>query len=266
MPLSPLLNRYDNVLLDLDGCVYVGDECTPGAPEAVSRLRSAGKAVAFLTNDSRMMPEEYVRKLWGLGVQAALNEVVTAGSALQHVLAERHASTDVYVIGSEAVFRHVSDAGCRIVNRTERATEADVVVVAGHDQLTYAELRDATRALFNGAVMLASDGDPAYPERDGMAPGTGAIAAALEYATSRSWRAVGKPDPQMFETTLGRLGDGRSLMVGDRIEADLAGAGAAGIDGAIVLTGVATRADAEEAKDPAPVAIAATLHDLVVAR
>lgn len=265
MPLSPLFDPYDSVLLDLDGCVWLGDACTPGAPEAVAQLRSAGKAVAFLTNDSRMMPEDYVRKLWSLGVQAGLEEVITAGSALQHVLADRHPPTDAYVIGSEAIFRHVSDAGCRIVNHTDRATEADVVVVAGHDGLTFAELRDATRSLLNGGEMLAADRDAVFPADDGMSPGTGAIVAGLEYATGKTARSVGKPDPQMFETTLDRLGSGRALMIGDRIEADLAGAAAAGIDGAIVLTGVATRAEAEAASDPAPVAIAATLHDLVIA-
>src|ERR1700683_4651119 len=112
MALSPLLNRYDNVLLDLDGCVWLGDACTPGAPEAVAQLRGAGKAVAFLTNDSRMMPEDYVRKLWALGLRAGLEEVITAGSALQHVLAERHTNTSAFVIGSDAVFRHAADAGC----------------------------------------------------------------------------------------------------------------------------------------------------------
>jgi glycerol 3-phosphatase-2 len=265
MPLSPLLRPYDSVLLDLDGCVWLGDVCTPGAPEAVAQLRSAGKKLAFLTNDSRMMPEDYVRKLWSLGVQAGLEEVITAGSALQHVLAERHPPTTAYVIGSEAIFRHVSDAGCRIVNRTDRAAEADVVVVAGHDELSFAELRDATQALLNGAELLAADMDPVFPTKDGMSPGTGAIVAGLEYATGKTARSVGKPDPQMFETTLDRLGSGPALMIGDRIEADLAGAAAAGIDGAIVLTGVATRAEAEAASDPAPVAIAATLHDLVMA-
>src|ERR1700721_1330118 len=108
MPLSPLFNRYDTVLLDLDGCVWLGDACTPGAPEAVAQLRAAGKTVAFLTNDSRMMPEDYVRKLWSLGVQAGLEEVITAGSALQHVLAARQPPTEAREIGSIAVCRHVS--------------------------------------------------------------------------------------------------------------------------------------------------------------
>ena len=83
MALSPLLAGYDSVVLDLDGCVWVGEACTPRAPEAVAELRAAGKRLAFLTNDGRRSPEEYVRKLWSLGVQASLEEMVTAGAAIQ---------------------------------------------------------------------------------------------------------------------------------------------------------------------------------------
>jgi HAD superfamily hydrolase (TIGR01450 family) len=105
------------VLLDLDGCVWVGETATPGAPEAISQLRAAGKAVTFLTNNSRRSPEEYVRKLWSIGLRASLEEVVTAGAALQFVLADRRLGQRTYVIGSQAIFRHVADAGQRIVNR-----------------------------------------------------------------------------------------------------------------------------------------------------
>jgi HAD superfamily hydrolase (TIGR01450 family) len=265
MAISPLLKRYDHVLLDLDGCVWVGDECTPGAREAIAELRAAGKSIAFLTNDSRRAPEEYVRKLWSLGVQASLEEVVTVGSAIQYVLAERTARTTAYVIGADAIFRHVDDAGVRIVNGTDRATGADVVVVAGHDDFRFSELRDATQAVLAGAEMLAAGRDRTFPTADGTWPGTGAIVAALEYATGRTARSVGKPDPTMFITALDRLGPGRALMIGDRLDSDLAGAAAAGLDGAIVLSGVSDRAAAEAAEEPAPIAIAEDLHALVVA-
>ncbi|MGH2857707.1 MAG: HAD-IIA family hydrolase [Solirubrobacteraceae bacterium] len=265
MPLSPLLQAYDHVLLDLDGCVWVGDTPTPHVREALAELRAAGKRVAFVTNGCRLAPEDYVRKLWAIGLQASLEEVVTVGSAIQYALAERPRMT-TYVIGSKAVHRHVTDAGQRIVNWTDRAQRAELVVVAGHDDFTFAELRTATRAVFAGAEMLCAGRDRTFPEEDGIVPGTGAIVAALEYATERAATSVGKPEPLLFEVALDRLGPGRALMVGDRLDSDLRGAAAAGIDAAIVLTGVTTREQAQAAVDPnAPVGIAESLYELVTA-
>jgi glycerol-1-phosphatase len=249
MALSPLLAGYDNVLLDLDGCVWVGENATRNAPEAVAELRAGGKSVGCL---------------WSLGLRASLEEVLTVGGAIQFTLAERGGPEDVYVIGSSAVFRHVGEAGMRIVNGTPREREADIVVLAGHDELDYEELRAATQALLAGAELIATDRDRTFPTSDGTSPATGAFVAALEYATGSTARIVGKPDPQIFQTALDRFGPGRTLMVGDHLVSDLAGAAAAGIDAAIVLTGVTSRADAEAASDPAPVAIAEDLYALLV--
>ncbi len=264
MPLSPLVASYDHVLLDLDGCVWVGEECTRGAPEAIEQLREAGKSLAFLTNDPRRSPEDYVRKLWSLGLRASLEEVVTVGAAIQHMLAGQKPPLDAYVIGAPAIFRHVTEAGARIVNDTDDATKARVVVIAGHDDLHFLELRDATQAVLGGAEIIAAGRDRTFPAEDGLWPGTGAIVAALEYATDHTAHIVGKPNPQMFRTALDRLGPGRTLVVGDRLDSDLAGAAAAGLDAAIVLTGVSTRADAEAAREPKPVAIAEDLSALLV--
>ena len=266
MPLTPLIAAYDNVLLDLDGCVWVGEDPTPRAPEAVAALRAAGKRVAFVTNDARHGTEEFVTRLWRMGFQASLAEVVTVGGALQHLLAERFSGSAAVVIGAEPVHRHVLDAGLRIVNRTDMVGRARVVVVAGHEDFDYAELRDATRAMRSGAILVGTARDATYPMEDGLWPGTGAILSAVEVAGGVPAAAVvGKPDPQLFLTALDRLEPGRTLMVGDRLDADLGGAHAAGIDAAILLTGAATREEAEAASDPAPVAIAASLADLVLA-
>lgn len=265
MPLSPLIARYDHILLDLDGCVWLGDVPTPGSLDAVAALRAAGKGVAFVTNDSQLSTEEYVRKLWRLGFQASLEEVVTVGGAMQFVLAERFTGGSAFVIGSPALHRCVEAAGLRVVNKTAFASRADVVVVAFHPDFDYAELREATQAAHRGAVLFGSNRDATFPNSDGLWPGSGAIIAAVEYAAGRTVTAIGKPEPTLVQTALDRLGPGRAIMIGDRVDADLGAAHNAGIDGAIVLTGASDRATAEAAREPQPVAIAERLETLVLA-
>jgi glycerol 3-phosphatase-2 len=262
VPVAALLRPYDHVLLDLDGCVWIGDEPTPRAPEAVAALRAAGKGIAFVTNDARHGEDEFVRKLWRLGFQASREEVVTVGGAVQHVIAEA-AHRSAFVIGSPAMHRHVSDTGARILNGTDVEDRAEIVVLAAHDDLTYAELRGAVRAVVRGALLLCAGRDPTFPMPGGPWPGTGAVVAAIETATGARARNVGKPDPQLLLTALDRLGAGRPLFVGDRLDADLGAAQAAGVDAAIVLTGATVESEARDA-DPAPVAIAKTLGDLVL--
>jgi glycerol-1-phosphatase len=263
VPVAPGLDSYDTFLLDLDGCVWVGDEPTPGAVEAIGELRAAGRRLAFVTNDARHGEDDFVRKLWRLGFQASREEVVTVGGALQHVLAESEHAT-AFVVGSIAVHRHVTDAGLRILNGSDLADRADVVVLSGHDRFDFVELKGAVQAALRGADVLCTGRDGTFPMPDGPWPGTGSVVAAVEAATGMSARSVGKPEPQLFLTALDRLGAGRALVVGDRLDADVAGARAAGLDGAIVLTGATTATMARQA-DPAPAFVAPTLAELLLA-
>jgi len=263
MPVSELIRRYDQLILDLDGCVWIGDEPTAGAVEAIAALREARKGVAFVTNNPRLPSEDYVAKLWGLGVKASLGDVVTVGAAMQHLLAETRSGRTAFVIGTAALVDHVAAAGLKPLNGTDRASQAEVVVVGGTDRLSYDDLREATLAVRGGADFLATSRDPTYPMPDGMWPGGGALLAAVEVASERQAAIVGKPEPQLLLTALERLGGGDTLVIGDRLDADVAAAGRAGLDAALVLTGGASREDAEAAREPAPVAIAASLAELV---
>jgi HAD superfamily hydrolase (TIGR01450 family) len=262
--LSPTARDYDNVLLDLDGCLWVGDEATDRAPEAVNALREAGKGIAFLTNDARHTPEEFVRKLWRLGFQASLDEVVTVGAALQFILSERASGGAAFVIGSQALVDHVADAGLRIVNNTEFASRADLVIVGGHEDFDFRELRTATQAVLRGAELIGVTRDATFPMPDGPWPASGAVLAAVEAATVRTAdRIIGKPEQSMYDAARDRLGDGKTLAVGDRLDVDVAGARRAGLDSALVLTGNTTATEAASA-EPAPTHVADSLAALVL--
>jgi glycerol-1-phosphatase len=263
VPLSPRIRRYNHLLLDLDGCVWVGDEPCDGAVEAVAALRDAGTSVLFLTNDVRHAPEEFVRKLWRLGFHASVAEVVTAGAALQFQLASRERGS-AFVVGSQALVDHVAAAGMRILNRTPFATRADVVVAGGHDGFDYDELRTATQAVLRGAELVGATRDATFPMPDGPWPASGAVLAAIEAATGhRAALVAGKPEPAMYDAARDRLGSGSILAVGDLLDVDVAGARRAGLDSALVLTGGTTREQADAA-ELRPTHVADSLGSLVL--
>ena len=267
MRLSALARDYDQLVLDLDGCVWTGGEPIDGSVEAIAALREAGKRIAFVTNNPRGSAEDYVQRLWGIGVQASVADVVTVGGALQHLLAETRGGRTAYVLGTAALRQHVEDAGVKVLNGTDLASRADLVVVGGTDDLVYDDLRVATLALGRGADFLATSRDPTHPMPDGLWPGTGAIVAALEYASERKAAIVGKPEPRLVLTAVDRMGDGRTLAVGDRLDTDVAGAAKAGVDAALVLSGgtSAAQAEAADGDEPKPIAVAANLAALVLA-
>jgi glycerol-1-phosphatase len=264
LALSPLLQRYDQVILDLDGCVWVGDAAIPGSPEAIAALREAGKRVAFATNNSWHPGEDQVAKLWRLGIQASLGDVVTVGGAVQHLLAETRQGQTAFVIGTEVLHRHVADAGLQVLNGTDQADRAEVVVVGGTDRVAYDDLRSATLAARRSGDLLATGRDPTLPMPDGDWPGTGALLAAVETASGVTAQVVGKPAPQLFHTAIDRMGEGRTLAVGDRLDSDVAAAAAAGLDGALVLSGGMTAEQAAAVDGVTPVEVAADLRTLVL--
>jgi glycerol-1-phosphatase len=263
VPLTTLAAGYDQFIVDLDGCVWVGGEALPGAPEALEELRAAGKGLAFATNNAYETGEDLVAALWRIGVRASLADVVTVGGAMQHLLAETRVSRTAFVVGTPAMVRHVGDAGLRVLNGTDLASRAEVVVVAGTTSLVYDDLRIAIQAVVRGADLLATARDPTYPQPDGPWPGTGSVLAAIEYGSGRTAEIVGKPMPQLFITALDRLGEGRTLVVGDRVDSDLAAARAAHLDAALVAED-REAAGALDGFEPHPVAVATSLAELLV--
>jgi glycerol-1-phosphatase len=182
VPVSPLVNSYDQIVCDMDGCLWIGDELTPRADEAIAAIRAAGKGLCFVTNNPRRAAEDYVAKLWRLGIQASPGDVVTVGGATQHLLAETRAGRTAFVIGSDALRKHVADAGLKVLNGTDLATRAEVVVIGGSDEWTYDDVRAAAMSARRNGDLIATSLDPTYPMPDGFWPGTGAVVRAVEVA------------------------------------------------------------------------------------
>lgn len=238
-----LADPYDAILLDLDGVLYRWPEPIPGATEAVSALRKAGKRIAFVTNNSSRTPEQVSQRLASVGVAAKPEEIVTSALATATMLTQRGVRS-AFVVGEEGLLGALADAGIRVVEASEDGV--DVVVVGFSRGADYTKLKDASVLVERGVPLVASNADPSFPAPGGESwPGAGALLAAIETTTGTRGEVVGKPEPPLFERALASAGGGRPLVVGDRLDTDIAGASRLGWDSALVLTGDARREDVE---------------------
>jgi 4-nitrophenyl phosphatase len=234
-----LAQAFSRFVFDLDGVVWRGDEPIPGAAETLRSLRGAGKALCFVTNNSSETAAAYAKKLARLAVPAEDDEVVSSAHATARLLERTVPGLRgrlVYVIGGEGLTDALSSLGVRLASADE-ARDASVVVVGWDRKLTFEKLRLAALAIRSGATFVASNTDATYPAPDGLWPGAGAIVAAVRVASGVEPRVAGKPDPGLLQVAAERIGGGPALMVGDRVETDVAAAHAAGWPAALVLTG-----------------------------
>jgi HAD superfamily hydrolase (TIGR01450 family) len=247
----PLADRFDGLLIDLDGVVWIGRELVPGSVEALRALLAAGKRIVFVTNNPGRLPEAYAERLQGLGVAVGPEQIVTAGTVVARLAGEAAgAGGSAFVIGAAPLKEMVAASGARLLEG-EEAEEADVVVVSGHKGFDYGELRTAKFALDRCAKLFATSHDPTMPFPGGELPGTGAVLAAVEVASGRRATIAGKPERHLFEIAKEAAGEGRLAMVGDRISSDIDGGRAAGLETVLVLSGTTSREEAEAA-DPSP--------------
>jgi glycerol-1-phosphatase len=247
----PLADRFDGLLVDLDGVVWIGRDPVPGSPEALRALLDAGKRLVFVTNNPGKPPATYAKRLLELGVHVAPEQIVTAGMVVTRLAAEAAGDGgSAFVIGAPALREMVAASGLHLLGR-ERAQDANVVVVSGHREFDYREMLAAKQALDRGAALFATSRDPTMPFPGGEVPGTGAVLAAVETASARRAEIAGKPEHHLFDMAVEVAGGGRLAMVGDRVSSDIAGGRNAGLETILVLSGTTSREQAGVA-EPAP--------------
>ena len=242
--LSRRVAGYDHLLLDLDGCVWVGDEPTPGAVEAVDALRAAGRGLAFVTNDGR-------HGRGGRRAQALAPRLPGRERGGRHrrrrgaVRLREPGWRSAVVIGAPAIHRHVADAGLAILNGGDLARRGRR---RRRRRARGLRLRGAARgdagALVRGAALVAAGRDATFPMPDGPWPGTGPVVAALEAATGVDGAQRRQARAGPLPHGAGPAGPGPRARRRRPPRRRRPGARAAGVDGAVVLTGATTAAAA----------------------
>lgn len=251
--LADVLDRYDGLLLDAFGVLVDGSGALPGAAELVAELERRNKPFLIVTNDASRLPETVAQRLAGFGIPVAAGDVLTSGQLLAPYFAERGLrGARCLVLGTEDSERYVEDAG-GVVCPIDAGADYQVVAVCDDDGYPFLEglnagLSVCVRAFDAGRrlELVLPNPDVVFPAGGGRFGFTsGAVALLLEAALARRYPEqriefdrLGKPHRPLFEAAIERLGSRRLLMIGDQLETDIAGARRAGLDAALLLTGV----------------------------
>ncbi|MDI6828864.1 MAG: phosphoglycolate/pyridoxal phosphate family phosphatase [Armatimonadota bacterium] len=242
--------RLRTFIFDLDGVIYRGEQLLPGVAETIETLRRFGHQVLFFTNNSTKTRAQYVAKLERMGIQANEEQIMTSGYATALYFRENGAQGEsVYLIGEPGLRQVLVEAGMRIVEDIPKE-KADYVVVGWDRGFNYEKITKALWAIRSGAEFIATNRDVTYPLEGGqVVPGGGAMVAAVEAAAGVNPKVIGKPETfamrKLFEVAGASIEDG--VIVGDRIDTDILVGKRLCITTILVLTGVSTEKDVEQA-------------------
>lgn len=231
-----------NILCDLDGVIYRGGQVISGVPEALQRLDDADVGVFYMTNNSTRTPEQGAKKIADLtGVAVSPSQMLSSSLAAVELLGA--GDGPVLCVGEDGVAHAVAAAGLRSTTEPDQARSVLVGLMRDIDYDTLDRAMNAVRA---GARFIATNVDTTFPTEDGLAPGAGAIVAAIAAAADAEPEVAGKPYPAMRKLIRSR-GVGEAWVIGDRLDTDIAiAADEPDWRSILVLTGVTSGEEAEE--------------------
>lgn len=259
------LNDIRHLALDLDGTLYLGATLFPFTIPFLNRIRELGIGRTFFTNNSSVSSKGYVRKLNALGIDATADDLFSSTHAtFAHLRAQLPKATRLFVLGTPDLRGEFAENGYAVVGEngvSESDGEPDAVVVGFDSTLDYTRLCRAAWWISQGKPYFATNDDAVCPtDKPTVLVDCGSMCKMLAHATGREPDAVlGKPSPGMLAGVMRRHGlrADQIGVVGDRLYTDMAMARAAGAVGILVLSGEATRAQAD-------VADASSKPDLIV--
>ncbi|HET7324773.1 MAG TPA: HAD-IIA family hydrolase [Halococcus sp.] len=234
-------------ICDLDGTVYRGRSILPTARDGIETLRNAGFNLRFFSNNPAKSPTEFADRLTGMGLTVTPEAIHSAAAVTTEYLAREHPDDQLFVVGSSGLCSQFREANLTLTNDP---LSCDVLVASYDREFDYDSLTAGLRALESGAVFVGTDPDVTIPTADGRSvPGSGAIINAIAGVAEREPDIiVGKPSQEALEAALSRLDASpeNCLVVGDRLDTDIAMGERGGMSTVLVLTGVTDRVTLEE--------------------
>jgi glycerol-1-phosphatase len=235
------LDDVDVLLADLDGVVYTGPSALPYAVESINRAQQHLR-VGYITNNASRTADSVAEHLTELGLTVVGDDVVTSPQAAIVLLeALVPAGSTILVVGGDGLTSVVEAHGFHV---TRSAEDGPAAVIQGfHPSVAWTDLAEAAFALRTtdgdeGIPWVATNTDWTIPQARGTAPGNGTLVSAVHTAVGRLPVVAGKPERAIFDAAIERFTASHALFLGDRLDTDILGANRAGIDSALVLTGI----------------------------
>jgi 4-nitrophenyl phosphatase len=235
------LHKIKSLILDMDGVLW--RDCTPIGDLQTIFMKIKERRLDFVlaTNNSSKTPEMYQKKLMDFGVEVNPEQIVTSSMAVAELLKKKYPSGGpVFIVGEEGITSLMQKYGFF------HQEEDPLAIIAGLDrQISYEKLSKATLFIRNGAEFYGTNPDKTYPTDKGLVPGAGAIIAFLETASGVTPIIAGKPYPYLLIVALSQMRSSPSetLVIGDRLETDIAGGKNVNCRTALVLSGVSSQED-----------------------
>lgn len=254
-------STIETILFDMDGVLYRGNTPLPGVREMLVFCERQGIDYACITNNATRTRAQYCEKLGAMQLDIAAERVFTSSLITSHYLREHYPpGTTAYALGMDGLHDALFADGYFV----PQEHQPQLVVQGADFTLTYEKLRLGCLAIRDGAQFVATNMDRTFPSEEGLVPGAGSLVAILQAATGVEPLVVGKPQPTMFLVALDMLqaAPESTLVIGDRLDTDIAGARNAGLRSAAVLTGVTQRAELDSSPHQ-PDAVFDTLQTLL---
>ena len=225
------------LLIDIDGVLYEGEHPLSGAAEAIQWLRENAIPHLFLTNTTSKPRRKIAEKLSDMNIDTAEQNILAPPVAAARWLAE-NSSGPVSLFVPPATFE---EFGSLQIAAVDQLPVAAVVIGDYGERWSFSELNRAFRLLMcEPRPALVALGMTRYWEAgDGLRLDTAPFVTALAHASGAEPVVLGKPAKPFFEAALAMLSASptETVMVGDDIQGDIAGAQAAGMAGVLVRTG-----------------------------
>ena len=237
----------DNIkalIIDMDGVVWKSDTPIGDLAATFNRIRECGLKFVFATNNSTKTSNQYVERLAKFGVDVEPWQVITSSQAAASIVAKKFPpGTKAFMIGEDGIRDALEEKKIEVVSM-ENASQAQLVVMGFDREINFQKAAEATLLIRNGVPFYATNDDKTFPTPRGEIPGAGAWLSVITMATGVAPIVAGKPYPSLMELALEKLRTAKvdTLVVGDRLETDIAAGQGVGCPCALVLSGVSTKA------------------------